>query len=380
LDGLKPVPALEFETSQMIAHGARCSVGDQMHPRGTLDKSAYDLIGHCYSRVAALEPWLENAQAVTEIGLFSVPSGDYNLTVGSTDEGATRMLTQLKQQFDLVGPEIDLTKYRVVILPDSVEVDAKVSKTLEDYLTRGGSILATGRSGLSRDGSQVEFAPLQVAAHGISPFTTTYIRFGDRINRDVPASDHVMYETGWRVSPKAGTEVLAQIVEPYFQRAWNHFSSHNQTPPDKLSQWPAATQNGRVVYVSTPVFQAYSRHGNYPYRLLVRNLLDRLLPDQVLKVDGPTGLETTVSQQAFAGGTRTIVHLLYYAPERRAANYDIIDDLVPLHDLSVSLKLPAAPKSVYLAPGREPLRFEYAAGRATLRVPKVNGHAVIVFE
>ena len=28
--GLKPYAALEFETSQMMAHGARCSVGDQL--------------------------------------------------------------------------------------------------------------------------------------------------------------------------------------------------------------------------------------------------------------------------------------------------------------------------------------------------------------
>ncbi len=48
--GIKPYAALEYETSQAIAHGARCSIGDQFHPRGTLDRAAYDLIGKIYAQ------------------------------------------------------------------------------------------------------------------------------------------------------------------------------------------------------------------------------------------------------------------------------------------------------------------------------------------
>ena len=46
--GIKPYAALEYETSQMMAHGAGCSIGDQLHPRGYLDQASYDLIGQAY--------------------------------------------------------------------------------------------------------------------------------------------------------------------------------------------------------------------------------------------------------------------------------------------------------------------------------------------
>ena len=59
---------------------------------------------------------------------------------------------------------------------------------------------------------------------------------------------------------------------------------------------------------------------------------------------------------------------------------DIVEDIVPLHDVPMSLKLASAPKSVYLAPERSPLKFEYANGRASVTVPRVNGHAMVVFE
>jgi hypothetical protein len=185
-----------------------------------------------------------------------------------------------------------------------------------------------------------------------------------------------MYERGIRVSPGDGTRALAGVVEPYFERAWDHFSSHKQTPGDKLSPYPAATLNGKVAYVSFPIFSAYAMHGNYPYRLLVRNLLNLLLPEPLLRVDAPTGTEATVMRQ----GERTVLHLLHYSAERRARDLDLIEDIVPLRDVAVSLQRGAAPKSVYLAPERTPLEFTYEGGRVSIVVPEVRGHAMIALE
>ena len=42
---LKNPAALQFECFQMLALGAKCSVGDQLHPSGRIDPATYDLIG-----------------------------------------------------------------------------------------------------------------------------------------------------------------------------------------------------------------------------------------------------------------------------------------------------------------------------------------------
>jgi hypothetical protein len=192
-----------------------------------------------------------------------------------------------------------------------------------------------------------------------------------------------MYETGVRVTASAGAAMLARVVEPYFDRSWRHFSSHFQTPADKLTRYAAAVQKNRAAYIAYPIFTAFASHGNYPYRLLVRNLLQRLLPEPLLRVDAPTSTETSVARQGKQGGKpggRTIVHLLHYSPERRTEKLDLIEDVVPLFDVPLSLKLPRAPKRVYSAPDESPIPFEYLAGRVNLRVPEVRGHAMIVFE
>jgi len=382
--GLKPEPALEYETSQMIAHGAGCSIGDQLHPRGVPDAAAYELIGKVYARVAAREPWLEGARPAAQVGLFQVPTGILSSTQTSsnTDDGATRMLTQLRHQFDVVSEASRLEDYELLVVPDFVKVGGALARRLSAFVKQGGALLVTGQSGVGEDGKTPSLPELGVKAHGASPFTATYVRFGKEVAADVPPSDHVMYEPGVRVTAAAGTRVLAKVVEPYFERAWDHFSSHRQTPPDRASRFAAATINERVAFIPYPIFAAFSLHGNVPLRLLVRNVLALLLPDPLLRASGPTGLETTVMRQERSAEhpARTIVHLLYYPAERRAKDLDLIEDIVPLADVAVSLRAAKAPKAVYLAPERTALAFEYAGGRVHVRVPEVRGHAMVVVE
>jgi hypothetical protein len=286
------------------------------------------------------------------------------------------MLTHLNHQFDLIDRQGDFEAYELLVLPDNVRVDEALAKKIRAFLKAGGKLLASGTSGLSADGREALLPELGVKAHGFSPFQTTYIRFGKEVSADVPPTDHVMYERGVRVTPARGAAALARVVEPYFDRSWRHFSSHFQTPPEKVSRYAAAVASGRVAYIAYPIFTAFAQHGSIPFRLLVRNVLERLLPEPLLRVAAPSATETSVTRQ----GKRTIVHLLHYTPERRTEKLDLIEDVVPLYEVPLSLKLDRAPKRVYSAPDQTPLPFEHLAGRVNLRVPEVRGHAMIVFE
>lgn len=399
--GLKPYAALEYETAQMIAHGARCSIGDQLHPRGTLDPAAYDLIGRIYQRVEAREQWLEGATPIVQIAVLQadekVSGMGGRIKVPAPEEGAIRALNQLKHQFDMVDRAGAFDDYELLVLPDDVAVDAALAKKINAFMKKGGKLLASGTSGLNADATAVVLPVLGIEVHGWSPFATTYVRFGEEIGVDVPKTDHVMYERGVRVTVSRtgvspvparthgrdahatkGARAVARVVEPYFDRSWKHFSSHFQTPPDKLTKYAATVLNGddSAAYVSYPIFSALARHGNAPYRLLIRNLLEKLLPDPVLRVDAPTSTESSVMRQ----GSRTIVHLLHYSPERRTEKLDLIEDIVPLFAVPMSLKLAKPPKRVYTAPDGVDVPFEYLAGRVNLRVPEVRGHAMVVFE
>ena len=69
--GFKHPNALRYECAAMIAFGAKCGVGDQLHPEGKLDPSTYDLIGPAYAEVEAREPWCAGAVPLADIAILS---------------------------------------------------------------------------------------------------------------------------------------------------------------------------------------------------------------------------------------------------------------------------------------------------------------------
>jgi len=371
--GLKPEAALIYETSQMVAHGAACCIGDQLHPRGTLDAAAYELIGRIYKRIEEREPWLAGAVPVTQIGVIT-PQKDARREFGTAIDGAVRMLSQLKHQFDILDQESDWKGYELLVLPDRVQVDAAFAERLTAYVAGGGKVLASGHSGLSEDGSEVIWKPLGVTAHGPSPFSATYIRFGDSVAPGAPQTDHVVYDRGIRVKA-ADAQAMAHVVEPYFERTYLHFCSHNQTPSDRLTDYAAAALTGHVSYVSYPIFSAFSTHGNAPYRTLVKALLDRLI-EPIVRCDAPTGAEVTLTRQ----GSRTIVHILYFSAERRAPGLDLIEDIVPLHNVPVTVRTERCPGAVTVVPEQRSIPFHWDNGHITFTIPVVPGHAMLAIE
>jgi hypothetical protein len=374
--GLKPEAALKYEVCQMLAHGARCSIGDQMHPRGTLDPVAWKLMGRVYGYAEACQPWCEDATSAAEIGLLRNSGDGYHITAGGVEEGANRLLMQLKQQYDVLDPTRDFARYRLLILPDGLTVDAALARRLDTFVAAGGAVLASGYAGLDAEG-RATWKALPVGGQAApSPFTTTYLRPGKSLCDLLPPTDHVMYERGLRVAPARGAEVLARVVEPYFERSWRHFSSHNQTPPARLTNYPAALVKGRVAYIPYPIFSMYGRHASLAYRALVQGCVGRLLGRPMVEIAAPSFAEVSVMHH----GRATVLHVLSWAVERRAANMDLVEDTVPLFNVRLSLALPKAPHKVYLAPTLAPLAFTWTHGRAETIIPRIDGHAMVVFE
>jgi len=71
---------------------------------------------------------------------------------------------------------------------------------------------------------------------------------------------------------------------------------------------------------------------------------------------------------------------LQFVAERRTDVLDLVEDIVPLHDVALSVRAEAAPRRVTLAPSRVELPFEHRDGRIVLTVPIVEGHQMVVIE
>lgn len=376
--GLKPRAALEYECFRMLSSGSSCCVGDQLHPRGRLDPGVYQRIGEVYRQVAEVEPWCQDAEPRADVAcLLAATIPDHSRTDDyATEEGAMRMLLELHHQFQFVDRNAELSRYRLVIVPDAVSVDDTLRAKLDAFVSQGGALLVTGCSGLGD--ANPTWDTLGVRWEGRSPYTPEYLHLGDDLAAIAPPLDYVVYETGERVRALPGAELLASVGIPYFNRTPFTYTSHQHAPIDRVTEIPAITRKGNAIYCAYPLFRAYKLHGNQIYKQVIAALIDRLLPDPLLKVGAPSTAEATVLRQEADGETRDVVHLLHYIPQRRTPNLDLVEDVIPLFDVEVALRCDA-PRRVYLAPGRAPLPVVWDGSYARVRVPRIDGHQLVCF-
>jgi Hypothetical glycosyl hydrolase 6 len=363
--------ALEFECLRALALGAGCSIGDQLHPAGRIDPHTYELIGSVYATVEAKEPWVAGARPVSEIAVFTPEetAGGGHERMSPAIRGATLMLEELGHQFDIVDSHSDLGAYAVVVLPDSIE-----RSSLDGF---EGGVLASFASALDpalqeRLGVRGE-RPLPAFADTRHDHVDYLRPRGGELG--LPLTEHAMYLRG--VAVEATGEVLADRVEPYFDRTWEHFCSHLQTPSSGGVGTPAIVRGDRSVYFAHPVFTQYDASAPLWCKTLVAAALRMLLGGEPLVThDGPSSLRVTLTEQE----GRLVLHLLHYIPERRGRELDTIEDVLPLHDLGLSVRVPGAVRGVTSEPGGAELAWEERDGRVEVRLPRLDGHGLVAIE
>ena len=197
----KSPAALQYECATMLALGAKCSVGDQLHPSGKLDPATYELVGSVYKEVKRKEPWCRGAEAVVEVGMLSpeafVRGGG---RIPQAALGAAQVLQELHIQFDVIDGDEDFLRYRLLVLPDLVPVDEELSGKLERYLAGGGSLLLSYRSGLTPDGARFASERFGVELVGEAPYSPDFLVPGEALLKGLHPTEYVMYQRGLEVA------------------------------------------------------------------------------------------------------------------------------------------------------------------------------------
>ncbi len=385
--------ALEYECFRMLAMGAGPFVGDQLPPDGKLEEHVYNLIGKVYKQIEAKEAWCFDAEAISDIGVMTpeefAPVDDRGMQPSIC--GAHSMLAEAACQFDIIDSQSDFSRYQVVILPDAIPADSALNAKINDYLANGGALIASFESGMDGDknGFALDAVPVTLASKGPRDRSGELVRGRDfmradyaeyiiptgEIGRGLPPTEHVMYIRGLDVAAANDAEVLARITSAVFDRTWEHFCSHRQSPSSGQSAGAAITRRGQVIYFSSPLFTQYYQNAPQWCRTLFLNALDMLLPQPIVRHGGPSTLEVMINEQATQN--RLVLHLLHYIPIRRSQQIDIIEDVIPIYDIPLSVRADRAISSLKLAPEGDALDFAQVEGRIDFTVPVVKGHQMI---
>lgn len=378
--GYKHPNALKYEVSLAAANGAKCSVGDQLSPTGKMDEATYALIGEAYSYLEQIEPWCDHVTNVADVALLSCeailrtrPNTDVNTRTFSGDIGCVRMMLEEKILFDLIDIESDFSKYKVIILPDVARVDDRFTGKLKAFVKNGGKVLASGVSGLDEnDQFQFDFGCEFAGPHGYQP---TYFRPGFAL-KSLRNAAFVEYQEAYTVK-ETGGEVAGWLQRPYFNRELTHFCSHRHTPCANENTSPSIVFGGDGAYVAWNIFTDYAEVGSLYSKEVFSYVINRLLDgEKTLSTNLPAQGIATIQEQK----DNYVVHLLYANPVKRGTNVEIIEDLVPIHDTSIKLRLPKAVKRAYLAPQNLEIPLAQADGALECSIDEFTCHQMIVLE
>ncbi|MCC7319514.1 MAG: beta-galactosidase trimerization domain-containing protein [Rubellimicrobium sp.] len=386
--GYKKPEALIYECGAILAHGARCSIGDHLHPTGAIDESTMRVIAPAYAWVEQREPWCvgsENradiafmsAEAAANVGLVGIP-GQANGRFNGPDHGGIRVLLEGQFTHDVVDRQSDLTGYRLLILPDVIEVDDALQARIEAFVAQGGRVLLTGASGL-RDGRMV--FDLGATWEGRSPMKGgDYLLPVPGLQAEGVSDPLFMYFPSERIRVTDGTS-LGAVHEPYFDRTPRHFSGHVNAPSrPEPSDWAAGVTKGGYTWLAHPIFTCYHQAGAVAMLEIAENVIRQAMgTSRRITTTLPRAGRVTLRHQP--AHNRDIVHLLHATPalrgNLRGANVQPIQDLITLTDITVGME-PAGPvAAVRMVPEGTAITHGMDDGRLTFTVPRLRGHQMI---
>ena len=383
--GLKLPQQLDVELASIVANAARCDVGDQMPPSGQLDAAVYHVLGKSFGRIRQLEPWLEGAAPVTEAALM-IPAIPFDRLRDEYLYGMTKLMIEARLQFDVVEPGQAWERYGLVVLPDGFSPDAATVERLHAYLAEGGAVIVSHLAGLLAGTDKTWLERYGFTYAGLSPFKPAYLVPQTAFTGDIPAYEYALYDGASQWKALAPATVLARLGEPLFQRSGEHYTSHQQSPFDHLTDYAAVASHGRVGVVGFPIGQSYYRTGYWVYRAAFGQVLREVFPARIIaETSAPLSTEITVTHQSAVKAARRperyLVHLVNWSPMRKApAHPEVHEDPVPLSGVRVRLNLPIKPVSARAVMADEALRARRVKGCIEVVVPRVAIHEVVALE
>ena len=367
--GYKHPNALIYETALSVASGAGCSIGDQMHPLSEMNEATYNLIGKAYSLIEEREPWLNDAVNVADIAVMCVEAAT-GIRETKADIGANRMLLENHFLYNFVDADADLSKYKLLVLPETDGYNDSIIDKVKSFIANGGKVIAAGDS-IVKDGKFVlDFGAEFIGKSELNP--TYFVPAFETVNG---TTEYVMRCDFNKFEAKEG-EIVAQMQNLYFNRTLEHFCSHMHAPNNPEENFCGAVINGNIAYIGWDIFSGYGNHGHLCFKELFTHIIKKMMGDEItVFAKVPDKAVVTYTRQEKEN--RNILHLIFAHTTVRGKNTEIIEDTIPLFNVECKIKCNEMPKEVSLVPSGEKLDFRFENGRAVFTVPEVDIHQMV---
>lgn len=392
--GYKGKASIENDVYDALCMNFVPSVGDHMHPAENIVPDIYKDVGEIYAEVMKYEKYTDDAEYKADIGVLTHSAG----YLGNEYSGLARMLAELQLGFEIVHADMDFSRFKLVILPEGVVVDEALAARLSAFIKNGGKILSSGTGGLKAPAGwspSVECDPWEVMGKALDRTDTgfaldEYAAF-DFLGKDESNASYfnfvnlpkgsadmpwAMYSEAILMKAKNASDVRAKYVKPYFNKHWDGKHYYYYAPPEKETDLTVAAVSGSVAHVCFNVFTAYNKASMKEHKLLVKQLIDELLPDPL--VQAVSGVPSTARVTMTGTDEYSLLHVKVTFPEPRG-KFDIVEEHVTLKAGAV-LKIRGEYKTVALLPDETPIESRVEDGHTIVTLPEITGYNMFLLK
>jgi alpha-L-fucosidase len=388
--GLKTREQLDYECGTIVSAGGAVSIGDQLDAGGVLDAAVYRTIGHSFEHIAELEPWLQGATRVSEVGILAGQRHEGLLNFAEFSDGvngAAQVMLELGIQFDVVDPaSFAVDRYQVIIIPDGfVPTDAALAR-IESARRAGAKIVLSGLTAFDEDAGEFLIPGIPVNVVEPAPTIPSYIR--GSVSAEVSQEfaddyDYAFYDQAYVVLPTGDAKPLGTLKRARYTRTWEHFYGHAQAPVGESLNSPWGVLSDDVLYLAAPLFLGYLKHDYWVYRALLEDAFRELIPSRAVTFGGPAWVEVGLSTQdeSEQHPARSVAHLTAYSARRTSNSVARVDEGAWVGaGLSLTLATATPVTRAYLAPSGPELVFTQGDGSVSVLLPALGTHSVVVVE
>lgn len=370
--GLRTAESLKFDLFYGLAHGMRPNIGGHFHPRGDKDQAVFDRIREVYHELQKYDEWYSDAKNPADIAIV-YPQDQISLWLKNPVRSAVRMLEELKMQFDIVLADRDKTwdHYKLLILPENVEITKHMIERIRSHIVRGGAFFACGRNAAEK--FSMELGIEYLGDSGLDP---VYFQMNGEFNMGLDD----MYLSLYAPAAKArltDARGASRLVKPYYNTGWNGSYAICYTPPQEQTDMPFITRNTNCIWCSGDLFSGYMQHASLHLRDIVRNIIGILLEKPLLKVENlPAFVRLILAEQE----KRLNIHLTAYVPEKRHDAFVVEDPIAVVNGRIRVLTSGRKVKRVYFAPDYREVDFSTEGDYTAIVLPLFAGFALVSIE
>lgn len=294
-------------------------------------------------------------------------------------EGYFTALTRNHIMFDIILDEDlsleRLSKYKVLIIPDFACLSDKQWKSIEKFVTSGGSLIISFDAGLYDEKGEPRFIEERLSLLGIKEIEGAFPAIRGE-NYIIVKEDIFGFYKGNLIerSPYAlKIKVLKEVNTPFL---FMNPLEKVYTPLRGESNYPAVVINnygrGKVIYFAFPIGTFYGSDRIGTQEQLISASVN-YLSEPIIKVLAPPTVEAELYRQK--NTNRFILFLVNNTGDmQRPISY-----INPVSNIEVSIKNNSI-KSVYSVSNRSNIHFEYKNGSIKFVIPLLKDFDIIRLE